>query len=126
MRVLCVAVWRTRPSVLFVLEARFSLPIDKGRLVLMRVPFAVFPDSPHRIFPPPLPSSPFPLPLPGILRIILCDNADNATRRDTKILAARKFGRPGVRGPLKNRPVSSIKRYFAGGGRFFRAGPFRP
>lgn len=28
-RVLCVALWRTRPSVLFVLEARFSPPIDK-------------------------------------------------------------------------------------------------
>lgn len=48
-RVLCVALWRTRPSVLFVLEARFSLPIDRERLVLMRIPivgsppFAVFP-----------------------------------------------------------------------------------
>jgi len=52
MRVLCVALWRTRPSVLFVLEARFSLPID-------RTP--CFNANPHR-WPSASPSPYFPPP----------------------------------------------------------------
>lgn len=56
MRVLCVALWRTRPCVLFVLEARFS-PID-------RTP--CFNANPHRRSPPfvvfpPLAQIPFPI-----------------------------------------------------------------
>lgn len=60
MRVLCVALWRTRPSVLFVLEARFSQPIDRTPCFNANPhrrspPFAAFPP------PPPPPQPPFPI-----------------------------------------------------------------
>lgn len=60
MRVLCVALWRTRPSVFFVLEARFS-PIDKTPC------FNANPhrrSSPYAVFPP----QPLPLSLPVLSR----------------------------------------------------------
>lgn len=112
MRVLCVALWRKRPSVLFVLQARFSPPIDKT---------PCFNANPHRQSSPYAATSPPPSP-PSPLSLLY-----SVIARDIE----RGYLDGGYRGRLlKNRCLhqSYFQRYFiprARGGRFFRLGVSR-
>lgn len=95
--VLCVALWRTRPSVLFVLEARFSAPIDKTPCFNANPhrrssPYAMFPTATS---PPP------PLPLYYLALV----------HPDSEILGA-DIWMAATAGAFWKIDVSSIKRYF--------------
>lgn len=133
MRVLCVALWRTRPSVLFVLEARFSLPIDRTRTPCFNAnphcpafpPFAIFPPADRNPSPPPQhPSSSSSSSLPSHIISLSCIMPEQ--HNAIEILAARGY----LDGQLPLTPFEKSMFHQssdvpARGGRFFRPGVSR-